>query len=150
MDAIERLLALEEIRLLRARYSQAIDAKRWSDLENILSPDAVLDLSPAAETLLSAGRVQTAAITGRTQILLYLEDRFRHSTKRLHIATMPQIEFEGSTRAKGVWRQETYIGEAVPDHQGTGIAYGFVHDEYRKIDGIWLISSVKVTLDLIL
>lgn len=44
MDPLEELLAIEEIRKLKARYFRALDAKDWDAFAGVFAPDAVQDL----------------------------------------------------------------------------------------------------------
>lgn len=143
---LDRLLALEDIRLLRTRYCRWIDSHRFADLAGILTDDFVLDMSPTAQVL--GGSVPV--FTGRDRVIAMMEQGFAQLGKLLHIVTLPEIEFQDGEHATGVWRQETYIKENRPDIPGTGIAYATVWDTYRKIDGRWLIGSVKVAIDLVL
>ena len=43
MDAIGRLLAIEEIRQLKARHFRCLDTKGWVGLTAVFAPDGVLD-----------------------------------------------------------------------------------------------------------
>ena len=45
MDDIERLVAVEEIRQLKARYFRCMDTKDWAGLTDVFAPDAVMDMS---------------------------------------------------------------------------------------------------------
>jgi len=144
MTDLERLLALEDIRMLRAKYCQYIDSHRWRDLEQVLAPDAVLDLSGTGAVL---GRA-VPPVAGREQIIRLFETGFDRLKMLLHIVTIPIIEFEGDDFARGTWRQETFIKENNPDLPGTGITYCTAHDTYRRHDKGWRIESVRVTIDL--
>ena len=54
MDAVEQLLAREEIKELKARYGRFIDQKRWDDWQALFTDDAELitvggnEVGPAA------------------------------------------------------------------------------------------------------
>jgi SnoaL-like domain len=39
MDAVERLVATEEIKGLKGRYQRAVDAGRWDEFEECLTED---------------------------------------------------------------------------------------------------------------
>jgi hypothetical protein len=147
---LERLIALEDIRLLRTRYSRLLDAHRWGELDDVLDPDATLDLSPAAETLRGSGSNHSKPIVGRDQIIEFMNERYSSRKQLLHIATIPEIYFDDDEHARGIWRQETFIKESTPDHSGCGIAYGTVYDQYVKRASKWWITSIRVTLDMLM
>jgi ketosteroid isomerase-like protein len=145
-EGVERLLALEDIRLLRAQYCRFIDSRQFSRLAHVLTEDAVLDMSPTGKVL----GATVEPIHGRGNIIGMMEKVFVSLQKLLHVVTSPEIAFQDGEHATGVWRQETFIKENRPDIPGTGIAYATVFDGYRKERGRWLIASVRVDIDLVL
>lgn len=147
MNDLERLIALEDIRLLRAKYCHFIDSHQWARFPEIMDADAVLDMSHPTQKL--NGRTLDP-IVGRNKIMGFMDAVFTDLTQLLHIVTMPQIEFPQPDLATGIWRQETYVNERRPEAAGTGIAYGTVHDTYVKTEGRWWIKSVRVELDLVM
>lgn len=144
MEGLERLLALEDIKLLRTRYCRFVDTRQFARMAEILTPDAVLDLREASRPL----GIESAPLYGRDAIIAQLE-AFADVDRLLHIVSLPEIEFEGD-EATGVWRQETYVKNARPDLPGCGIAYATCYDRYRKTEAGWRISAVRVTLDMIM
>lgn len=146
MDDLARLLALEDIKLLRAKYCRSIDSHDFARLGTILTEDFLLDLSPTGKVLGS----EVKPVHGRAAVLELMEKGFSQLRMLLHIVTIPEIEFQDDAHATGVWRQETFIKENRPDIPGTGIAYATVFDSYRKEGGRWLIGSVRVEIDLVL
>lgn len=147
MEGLERLLALEDIRLLRAIYCRSVDSHDWPRMASILTDDFLLDLSQTAEFM---GGARIEPVSGKARVMDLFEKGFSQLGKLLHIVTIPEIEFQDGSHATGVWRQETYVKENRADLPGTGIAYATVFDTYRKEEGGWLIASVRVRLDLIL
>lgn len=145
-EGVERLLALEDIRLLRAQYGRFIDSHQFARLADVLTENAVLDMSPTGKVL----GANIAPIHGREQIISMMEKFFSSLEKLLHIVTNPEIAFEDGEHATGIWRQETFIKENRPDIPGTGITHATVFDTYRKEGGRWFIASVRVDIDLVL
>ena len=45
MDAAEELLAIEQIKQLKARYFRCMDTKDWDGLRAVFAPNAVLDVT---------------------------------------------------------------------------------------------------------
>ena len=146
MNDIERLIALEDIRSVRAKYCRYIDTHEWHRLKDIMTADAVLDLSHTGTVL----GVEIRPIKGVHAIAESLAQNCDKLRKLLHIVTTPIIEFENDNVATGIWRQETFIKETRPDLPGTGIAYCSAHDTYQRTDDGWRIASVRITMDIVL
>jgi hypothetical protein len=45
--AVERLVAIEDIKQLKARYFRLMDQKNWDGFEKLFTPDVVFDLREA-------------------------------------------------------------------------------------------------------
>jgi hypothetical protein len=146
LDGLERLLAIEDIKLLRAKYCRSIDSHTFDRLRDVLTDDFVLDMSPTGKVLGSAVPV----ISGRDTVIGMFHTAFAPLKLLLHIVTIPEIEFQDERHATGVWRQETFIKEKRPDLPGLGLAYATVFDIYRKEAEGWRIASVRVELDIVL
>jgi len=139
---IDELLARESIRHLIASYNIAGDSVRAEALAAVFSDDAIYEFSafgplPAFRYEGSAairdsiagwqGSGKPAVTPGRLTFL-------RH-----HITTC-QIDLSGpdSAKARTYWMVYTDIG---PDHCGT------YNDQFRCVDGQWLIAHRKIRLD---
>jgi hypothetical protein len=145
MDGLERLLAIEDIKTLRAKYCRSIDSHAFDRLHDVLTEDFLLDMSPTGKVLGS----EVSPISGRDTVIGMMHQAFAPLEMLLHIVTIPEIEFQDDARATGVWRQETFIKENRPDLPGLGLAYATVFDTYRKEMEGWRIASVRVELDIV-
>lgn len=145
-EGLDRLLAIEDIKLLRAKYCRRIDGHRFAELAEILTEDFLLDMSPTGKVL----GAEVRPLRGRDTIIAMMQQNFAPLKMLLHIVTIPEIEFQDAENATGVWRQETFIKENGPDLPGSGLAYASVYDTYRKDGGRWLIASVRVELEVML
>jgi hypothetical protein len=147
MTDIEKLLAIEEIKLLRYRWSRFVDEGSWGQIAQLLAADAELDLS--ATRRLASG-TDIPPVKGSEAICRWLEEGLGRVPDQLHIVTMPEITFLSDSQAEGIWRQESHI-PAMAGHDGkAGIGYGTIRDGYRKIDGRWLMHRMGVSVDLVL
>jgi hypothetical protein len=130
---------LEAIRQLKARYFRFVDTKQWERWGELFTQDAVLDVP----------LVRGEPLCGRSAIT----DRVRQGLTPMitvHHGHMPEIELDGTDRARGVWpmydRLLSTTNEltAEPAARGFGPRYeGFGHyvEEYaRGDDGRWLIA----------
>jgi len=144
MTPLDRLVAIEEIKGLRARWSKLVDQLRWQDLSSILAPDAVLDLSGISTVV----GIETPAppVHGAQAICDFLAAGQGPDSRQIHIVTMPEIHFDSETEAHGSWRQESFI-YGLAGKGKVGIGYGTIEDTYRKIDGRWLFQYMRVLVD---
>jgi hypothetical protein len=136
---IEGLLAMEEIRQLKARYCRFVDTKQWDRLAGLFAPDARLDgLGSAPDGSDSATFV--AGISRRLARVI--------SIHRVH---SPEISLTASDRARGIWPMMDYLEfpEAERPAEAPGSrgfrGYGFYEEEYQRIDGRWLIAYLRLT-----
>jgi len=137
MDAAEQLLAIEQIKQLKARYFRSMDTKDWDGFAAVFAPDAVLDVT--GETGADEGIVR-----GNELIAAYVRGHVDPVTT-VHHGHMPEIEVTSATTASGVWSMEDMLrwpeGSPISSMHG----YGHYHETYEKIDGQWRIASCKLT-----
>lgn len=137
MDDVQRLLAIEAIKRLKARYFRSIDTRvDPRERGDLFTPDATLHLPeahPEPMTLAESGPVVKAILSGASTI---------------HHGFMPEIEILSDTTATGIWAMEDRLywqGEREADQPVTAHGFGHYFDTYECIDGQWLIKSLKLT-----
>lgn len=130
---IERLLAVEEIKQLKARYLRAVDTKDWDLLAQVFAPDAV------------SGPNERGDVTeGREKIVDRLRGALGAVTTVSH-AHSPEIDITSPSAATGVWVQEDQLWGFPAGTSGTMHGYGHYHDTYvRTADG-WRIAATRLT-----
>ncbi len=140
MDPVERLVAIEEIRVLKARYVDALDTKQWDALGHVFTDDVVMEVPPLGSDDPGAGM----RIAGRDTLLAFLAGRLTGATS-VHRVSMPMIEILDADHARGTWAMEDYItrapGATLPEIRG----YGHYHEEYRRVGAAWCISMLQLT-----
>ena len=135
MDAVEKLVEIEAIKQLKARYHRAVDTKDWALLASALTEDA---RSVYSDGLFS--------FEGRDEILEFHKEALE--TKEIvtmHHSHLPEIEILSETTARGSWYLEDTVinaGEANEYNPARSVLVGtgVYADEYAKVDGEWLIS----------
>ena len=135
MTALDRLVAIEEIKRTRARYCRGIDTKDWALLASTLAPDITLDLP----SLRAAGR----EVKGPEAFLDLVQEWFG-SAPSLHANHLPEITIHSHDRATAIWAQEHFLGPIYLPGEHHGHGYGYSHDEYVQIAGTWLVGSVRL------
>jgi uncharacterized protein (TIGR02246 family) len=131
---LQRLLDIQEIEQLKARYFRALDTKAWDAFGDVFAPDAVLEVPEAA--MVSEGRA--AIVAGVSAALV--------GTTTVHHGHMPEIELTGRDTARGVWAMADYV-EWPPGPDGARVGlqgYGHYHEEYTRRDGRWRIQRSRL------
>ena len=139
MTDVERLLAVEEIKKLKARYYRWMDTKQWPGWQDVFTADAVMDVS---EERLPGGAEATPMITGRDKIISFVS-KVLEGVVTVHHGHMPEIEVTSDTTARGIWSMEDKL--RWPDGKTTMHGYGHYHETYEKVGGKWLIKTLKLT-----
>ena len=156
MNDIEKLLAIEEIKKLRARYFRGADTKNWTLLESVFAPDVVFDIRGVTTDPRTGVNVVPSVSEGVLTGSKTVTEAIRQGidgVATVHHGHMPEIEITGPTSAKGIWSMEDVLkwpGESPIDSM-----HGFGHydETYEKIAGEWKIKTLKITrlmLDIVL
>ena len=136
MTDIERLVAIEEIKKLKARYYRFLDTKQWDDFENVFAPDAVMDMRGPDRILES----EAGAYKGATIIRQFAERAIGAGTSTDR-AFLPEIEILSPTSARAIWAQEDKVTWP-PGHENAVLeGFGHEYESYERIDGEWKIQS---------
>ncbi len=138
MDAIERLVAIEEIKLLKAKYFYGFDHKDWEFWRR--------------EVWAESGRLEVPEIDAvfepREPMIEWVIIQTNSQTS-VHHGHMPMIEFISDTEARGIWAMEDRLwrtGEN-PAHGDVRYLHGFghYHETYVKLSEGWRIASTRLT-----
>jgi ketosteroid isomerase-like protein len=128
VQAIEDRRAIER---LKYEYARRMDDDEWDDLLELFTEDVTFELEGWGT---HEGRAELAAFIEET-----LSGAFEYTA---HVMHHPMIDLDGDT-AHGEWYLEIHY--ARPDGVA-GWRQGRYVDEYRKVDGEWLFSSVWHTI----
>lgn len=140
---IEALEAAEAIRRLKARYAELVDARYGPDGPR--PPEELAPLAGEIAALFTEGAVWHAGgrlgvQRGRDAIRLRMaEPTLRFSR---HYFVNPAIEVDGA-RARARW--ELLAPCTLADGRAAWLA-GAEDDEYAREDGVWLHSSMKLSV----
>jgi hypothetical protein len=138
MDAIERLVAIEEIKQLKAKYFYGFDHQDW-DLwaREVWAPDARLEVP------------EIGVVVEPREAMIDWVSRQAVGQSSVHHGHMPVIEFTSDTTAKAIWAMEDRLwrtGEN-PMHEDVRYIHGWghYHETYVKLDAGWRIRSTRLT-----
>jgi uncharacterized protein (TIGR02246 family) len=128
---LERLVAIEAIKQLKARYFRTIDTKDWDALRHVFTDDVVMD------TRESGGNVMTGAM----QCVAFLQEAIG-DVVTVHHGHTPEIEVTSPTAATGIWAVEDML--RWPDGRELH-GYGHYHETYENADGTWRIKTLVLS-----
>lgn len=148
MNEIERLTAIENIKILKAQYFRAIDTKDWALLAESITPDVVCDYrGGATDPSTGANAVPGATekpLHGRVEVVETLKSGLA-GVVSAHQGYMPEIEVVGPASARAVWAMYDSLrfppGGAIAGLTG----FGHYHETYECQDGRWRIASLRLT-----
>lgn len=126
---LEDLVDIERIKQLKYRYMRCLDQKKWDEISECFTENAVASYS--------AGKYH---FEGRAKILEFFRASMdRKSFLSSHRVHQPEIRFEGSGRAIGIWALEDYV---IDTERGITIhGAAFYTDNYVKSGSQWRIEK---------
>ena len=139
MGDLERLVAIEAIKSLKARYYRFLDSHDWDGFESVFTRDAVMDVRVEDRIIPD----EDGVYRGRQAIRAFAEAAVGTAVT-IDRATMPEIEIVSPTEATAIWAQEDRVfwPEGAPNRQLHG--WGYEHDVYAVEDGAWRMASTKL------
>nr|WP_087572899.1 nuclear transport factor 2 family protein [Sphingomonas sp. CDS-1] len=140
-DAVEILLAIEEIKRLKARYFRLMDTKDWDGFSEIFTEDATFDVRGALGE--NPGPDQEP-IVGRSAIVDYVSSGIGPITSA-HYGHMPEIEILSEDSATGIWALADILRMPAGAPFARFYGYGHYHESYRRVEGAWKIASLRIS-----
>jgi hypothetical protein len=131
---VRRLVDIEEIKQLKARYFRTIDQRRWDDWALVFARGARLEVPEAA-----------MVVEGRDAIVASVSGALA-GARTVHHGHMPEIEITGPDSARGTWAMFDYVEwPARDDGELVGLrGYGHYTEDYVREDGAWRISRSRL------
>jgi uncharacterized protein (TIGR02246 family) len=132
--ALQRLLDIEALRRLKARYFRCIDTKDWEGFAQVFTEDAVLEV-PEVD----------AVMEGREAIVSTVSAALAGATSAHH-GHMPEIDVVDADTATGTWAMFDYV-EWPPAETGERrglMGFGHYLETYVRDGGVWRISRLHL------
>jgi hypothetical protein len=130
---LEKLVAIEEIKQLKARRVRCMDEKDWDGYAACHTPNAV------SYTFKSIGRAD-GDVVGAQAIAEMLKGVLTGRTT-CHQIHAPEIDLTSDTTAKSIWPMEDMLWWEENGESHWLHGYGHYRQTYERIDGKWLIAS---------
>jgi hypothetical protein len=138
MNAIERLVAIEEIKQLKAKYFYGYDHKDWVMWrDEVWAPEGRLEVPEMNRNI------------GPREAMIEWVIAQAADQVSVHHGHTPIIEITSDTTATGIWAMEDriYRSKEHPLNGDTSVVLGFghYHEAYVKLDTGWRILSTRLT-----
>jgi SnoaL-like domain len=138
MTESQQLLAIEEIKQLKARYFRCMDTKDWAGFEAVFALDATVDYSPPG-----ANSTEWSA-AGRANIVAFVRKTVELAIT-VHHGHMAEVEVTSPTTARAIFAMEDLIWWPEGSRRRTLHGWGHYHETYARIDGKWMIKTLRLT-----
>ena len=137
MDDVSKLLSIEAIRSLKARYFRFVDTKDWKGLRSVFTDDAKIEIPENFDRPFAPDpfvEMVEAALANAISV---------------HHGHMPEIEILSETEAQGIWAMNDHLTFPPGDAGLTGAAEivgsGHYHESYRREGNDWRIATLRLT-----
>jgi hypothetical protein len=136
MELVRRLAAIEDIKVLKARYWRLIDTRQWDEYRTLFAPGMCFDFP-------ELGRAVPA------EDFIPWTMSFLEGSISIHRGYAPEIDIIDENNARGVWPFEDRIywqdGKTGPNGLVSLQGDGHYFETYTRIDGVWKIATQRVT-----
>jgi hypothetical protein len=131
---IQRLLDIEAIKQLKARYFRFLDTQDWTGFGTVFTLDVHL--------MIPEGNVD---VTGRSAVVESVSTVLE-GVRTVHHGHMPEIEITGPDAASGIWAMFDYVEFPAVDGLRAGLqGYGHYHERYAREADAWRISELRLS-----
>jgi hypothetical protein len=140
LTPVEKLLAIEEIKLLKARYFRFVDSHDWTRFRELFADDAEFAApTPPPGTTKFPSRDN---LRGADAFVAYVKEAKEgaNGSRSVHKGYMPEIEILSADEATGIWGMEDVIH--APNRKMNG--HGYYRESYVRRDGKWRISKMAL------
>lgn len=113
----------------KAKYFRLLNTRRWDEISSLFTDDVQYELPLLGK--FDDMDVAVQAIRERTGDAWSFYGGF-----------MPEISIVSATEATGIFAMSSHTKRE--SWNDFGRIFGYYYDEFRKVDGTWLISSLKL------
>ena len=127
---------IEAIKQLKARYFRLMDSKQWDRWRDQFTDDCRFDGT-------------SRPYPGPDEFVAGTRGRLEEAVT-VHHGHMPEIVLTGADTARGIWSMFDWVEFPEIHDTGRGVnrgftGYGHYEEEYRRVDGTWKISLLRLT-----
>lgn len=137
-ETVARLVAIEEIHQLKARYCRLLDEKNWAELSDVFAEYAHIETDRG----LSGGAQHT--FDDSSSFIAHLQ-RLMQPIRSVHHVHAPEITMVSADSASGIWAVADHLSVTEGRSFATLQGYGHYREKYSRIDGRWLITDMRLS-----
>jgi SnoaL-like domain len=138
MTDAERILAIEEIKQVKARYFRCMDTKDWAGFESVFAADVTVDYTPPG------GNPGEWSASGASKVVAFVR-KMVESAITVHHGHMPEVEVTAASTARAIFAMEDLIWWPEGSRRKTLHGWGHYHESFEKIGGQWKIKTLRLT-----
>lgn len=149
VNLLDRLIAAEDIKKLKARYFRDLDTKDWDDLPRVFALDAEFDLRAVNSVRqLTNGEMRPPVggeeqiFRGRAAIVAMIRSAIE-GLYTVHHGHTPEIEITSASTARGIWVLEDILRK--PSGELLFRGFGHYHETYERHGSGWKIKTSRLT-----
>lgn len=141
MTEIDRIAAILDIQMLKARYLRTIDEHDWAAHEAVFAPDLIADFRAS-----SGGNDDSLITHGAKPYVAKLASILQHIVT-VHHGHTPEITILSDTEATGVWAMEDklWVNPDSPLPFQFMHGYGHYHERYVRLADGWRIKELRLS-----
>ena len=146
MKDLERLIDIESIKNLKARYFRAIDEKNWELLRAVFHDDVELDYRGAATDAFGNNLIPDATVSvvhGADEGVKTVSGSLV-GIRSVHHGHMPEIEIISKGLARAIWPMYDLLIFPPESAISTLVGHGQYFEEYLKVAGDWKIRKLRL------
>jgi hypothetical protein len=148
MTPADRLLSIEAIKQLKARYFRFVDTKDWAAIGTLFAPDAEFTRSGALNVRDPWSGAFNPPLPPMPDVRIGREgiiEMMRAAVedfRTIHHGYTPEIEILGDDRATGIWA----MMDEIRDRQYRLVlrGWGHYHETYEREAGGWVIKTARI------
>jgi len=145
MNAIERLEAIEQIRLVKARYFRGVDTNDAALVRSILAEDCVLDyLGCCTDPVSGRDFLPSMNVVMRGRAAWADGGLGAHGIVSTHHGHLGEVTLTGETAAAAIWPMTDRLYMPPGAAFTVMIGHGYYHETYVRTDGAWLIRTLRI------
>lgn len=134
--------------MLSARRVRYMDLKQWELYASVHTDDAYSesygDAAPEHQPVTAGQRNRVVGPQALTETIRDIMEGPAPMTSCHHLH-QPEIEFPSEDTATAIWPMEDHLWWQNGDVSEHLHGYGHYYEQYRKVDGTWLISYRKLS-----
>lgn len=145
MEPLSRLVDVEAIKDVKARYFRGVDMRLEDVLYDVFAEDVHLDYSTACiDPVTGVNHIPGAGTAKGASVGVNMIIETQKGMVSVHHASVPEIRIIDERNAEAIWPMVDRLlfpaGHAIKEL----IGYGYYYDTYRKIGDKWKIQTLRV------